>query len=228
MSTTPDTRTVILDAAEQLFARRGYAATTVKQIGKAADVNSALLYYYFADKETLYREVLGRLLGTLIAAGARAFDEARSPEEAVRALVRVQAATLSSTPFVSRLIARELVDNEASHATPHITRLAAELFTRLCEMIREGQRAGIFRNDLDPQFAAISTISQVVYFHIARPAVGIILGHGTGGPPPETSRAFALHAADFAMAALTSAPARSPRRAGVASTARRTTTRRKG
>ena len=211
MSEPVDTRTAILDAAERLFSGRGFAATTIKQIGAAAGVNSALLYYYFADKETLYREVLGRLLTGLIAAGGKAFDEAHSPEEAIRSLVRAQAATLASTPFVPRLIARELVDNEASHATQHITKLAAEIFTRLCEMIREGQRAGIFRSNLDPQFAAISTISQMVYFHIARPAVGIILGHGTAGPPPDTARAFARHAADFAIAALAAPPSAIPR-----------------
>jgi len=211
MSEPVDTRTAILDAAERLFSVRGFAATTIKQIGAAAGVNSALLYYYFADKETLYREVLGRLLTGLIAAGGKAFDEAHSPEEAIRSLVRAQAATLASTPFVPRLIARELVDNDASHATQHITKLAAEIFTRLCEMIREGQRAGIFRSNLDPQFAAISTISQMVYFHIARPAVGIILGHGTAGPPPDTARAFARHAADFAIAALTAPPSAIPR-----------------
>jgi len=204
-----DTRTAILDAAERRFAAHGFAATTIKQIGAEADVNSALLYYYFADKETLYREVLGRLIAALITAGGKAFDDARSPEEAIRALVRVQAATLGSSPFAARLIARELVDNEAAHATQLMTKLAADLFQRLCEMIRDGQRAGIFRDDLDPQFAAISTISQMVYFHLARPAVGIILGHGPGGPPVDVARAFADHAAQFAVAALT-APPRSP------------------
>ena len=215
-----DTRTAILDAAERLFSVRGFTATTIKQIGGEAGVNAALLYYYFADKETLYREVLGRLLTSLITTGGKAVDDAHSPEEAIRSLVRVQAGVLASTPFIPRLIARELVDNDASHATQYITKLAAELFTRLCGMIRDGQRAGIFRDDLDPQFAAISTISQVVYFHIARPAVGIILGYGPSGPPPETARAFALHAADFAISALAaqrpnSAPIpkrRSPRR----------------
>ena len=227
MSDAPDSRTAILDAAERLFSVRGFAATTIKQIAAAANVNSALLYYYFADKERLYREVLGRLLTGLVAAGARAVDEAHSPEEAIRSLVRIQAATLASNPFVPRLIARELVDNDAAHATPHITKLAAEVFTRLCEMIRQGQRAGIFRSDLDPQFAAISTISQMVYFHIARPAVGIILGHGTAGPPPETARAFALHAADFAISALT-AGAPATRRPPAPRKTRRPTTRRRG
>ena len=227
MPETPDTRTAILDAAERLFSMRGFAATTIKQIGAEADVNSALLYYYFADKETLYREVLGRLIAGLITAGGKAFDEARSPEDAIRSLVRVQSATLGSTPYAARLIARELVDNEAAHATQLMSKLAADLFTRLCEMIREGQRAGIFRADLDPQFAAISTISQVVYFHLARPAVGIILGHGASGPPADVARAFAVHAADFAVAALTAPHSVAPGRGATTRPTRTTRTTRK-
>jgi AcrR family transcriptional regulator len=51
----PDTRHLILDAAERLFAAQGFPRTTIKQIGQAAGVNSALLYYYFGDKDRLYR-----------------------------------------------------------------------------------------------------------------------------------------------------------------------------
>ena len=55
------TRDSILDAAEALFARQGFDATTIKDIGTAAGVNAALLYYYFTDKATLYEAVLRRM-----------------------------------------------------------------------------------------------------------------------------------------------------------------------
>jgi Tetracyclin repressor-like, C-terminal domain len=109
------------------------------------------------------------------------------------------------------------VDHEAAHAEQEIARLAASTFKTLCDLIEHGQRAGLFRRDLVPQFAAISIVSQVVYFNIARPAVGILLGFGPKGVPPETARAFADHAADFAIAAITEhAPAggRRARKAG--------------
>lgn len=207
-----DSRTGILDAAERLFAERGYAATTIKHIGTAAGVNSALLYYYFADKERLYHDVLQRLLGTLMAEGERVFAAARSREEAIRGLVRVQGELMVSRPHVPRLIARELVDHKAAHVSGLMTQLAAGVFRRLCDMIREGQDSGELRDDLDPQFAAVSTIAQVIYFHIARPAVGILLGHGTDGPPEAVARAYTVHAADFAIAALSAQPARAPRK----------------
>src|SRR5688500_8026293 len=209
-----DSRTAILDAAERLFAERGYAATTIKQIGSDAGVNSALLYYYFADKERLYRAVLERLLATLMARGGQVFSAARSPEDAIRGLVGVQGELLVSRPHVSRLIARELVDHNAEHVTGQFAQLAAGIFRQLCELIEDGQRGGLLRADLDPKFAAVSTIAQVVYFHIARPAVGIRLGYGQQGAPEHVARAYTAHAAQFAIAAL-SLPGAKPASKGV-------------
>src|SRR5919206_2134418 len=99
-------RDAILDAAERLFARQGFAATTIKQIGAASGVNSALLYYYFADKETLYREMLRRIIGGFVAIGTKLLAHADSPEEGIRALVRLQAEVMATRPQVPRLIAR--------------------------------------------------------------------------------------------------------------------------
>src|ERR671938_2159646 len=199
MSTSISTRDHILDAAEQLFARQGFAATTIKQIGAAAGVNSALLYYYFDDKETLYREMLRRIMSGFVAIGTELLAHATSPEEGIRALVRLQTETMTTRPQVPRLIARELVDHEAAHAEKEIARLAASTFKTLCDLIVHGQRAGLFRRDLVPQFAAISVLSQLIYFNIARPAVGILLGYGPKGAPTEITRALAEHAADFAI-----------------------------
>src|ERR1051326_5648615 len=66
---SPPAREQILDAAERLFARKGFDPTTIKEIGAAAKVNPALLYYYFRDKEELYRAVLQRVAGDLVTRG---------------------------------------------------------------------------------------------------------------------------------------------------------------
>jgi AcrR family transcriptional regulator len=197
-----DSRIAILDAAERLFAEQGYAATTIKQIGAAAGVNSALLYYYYDSKETLYHELLRERIGELIQHGMSTIGLGGGSEDTIKALVARQAELLRDHPYLPRLIMRELVDHQAAHAHEQVTRIAATIFRGLCEVIRQGQRTGAFRADLDPRFAAISTIAQVVYFAVARPAVGILLGHDTSGPTAEESEAFAVHAATFAAAAL--------------------------
>jgi AcrR family transcriptional regulator len=213
-----DSRNQILDAAEQLFAEQGFARTTIKQIGRAAGVNSALLYYYFADKEELYQEVLRRLIGNLVERTSGSLDRPGPPESRLRALVAAQAEAIASNPRFPRLLVRELAESDAAHAVGPLHVLAATTFRRLCDLVREGQAAGVFRRGLDPRFAAISIVSQVAYFTIARPAIRILLNSGAEGPSLETLRGFARHAADFALAALSTPPAvarrRRTRRAG--------------
>ena len=206
-SDTASRRELILDASEHLFAAQGFDSTTIKQIGEHAGVNSALLYYYFADKDTLYRETLQRLIRQMIASGMSALDHNQAPDQRLDAFVRRQASFVFEHPNLPKLIVREMTDHEAARAETIIAEMAATMFRGLCELIREGQRAKLFRADLRPEFAAISTISQVAYFAIARPAVAILLGHKRGQLPASTVIEFAAHAARFALAAL--APPRS-------------------
>ncbi|HEU0052632.1 MAG TPA: TetR/AcrR family transcriptional regulator, partial [Longimicrobium sp.] len=189
MENETTTRDAILDAAEALFAKHGFPATTIKRIGGEAGVNPALIYYYFGDKEKLYRELLARLFGR-IAGGAGEQLAGATPDTAVRALLGFQSEALLRWPNMPRLLFRELLDHEAEHASEQMTHLAATAFVRFCELIRAGQRAGIFRADFDPRFAAISAISLLPYLHLARPAVGILLGHGTEGPTREEMEAY--------------------------------------
>lgn len=55
------TRSQILDAAELLFARRGYDATSLAEIGEAAGVSRGTPSYFFGSKEELYVSVLERM-----------------------------------------------------------------------------------------------------------------------------------------------------------------------
>lgn len=199
----PPAREQILDAAQELFARKGLEGTTIKEIGAEAGLNPALLYYYFSNKDELYRACLQRIGDALVARGGAALTRATTPAEAIEALVEAQARFLLASPAAPKLIVRELLDHDARHAEAVILRLAAGIFQRLCAVIETGQRSGDFRRDVEPKLAAISTISQVIYFVVARPAVGIFLGHGAGGVPDATTLAFARHAGEFAVRALT-------------------------
>lgn len=51
---SPDTRDVILEAARQVFAERGYDGATVRGVAAQAGVDPALLYHYFGSKQQLF------------------------------------------------------------------------------------------------------------------------------------------------------------------------------
>lgn len=58
--TVPDTKGKILDAAEALFAAKGFRGTTMRAITGKADVNLAAVNYHFGSKQSLLEEVIKR------------------------------------------------------------------------------------------------------------------------------------------------------------------------
>jgi len=63
MASRSDTKTRILDAAEKLFAERGFSETSLRLITSKAEVNLASVNYHFGSKKELIRAVLARYLG---------------------------------------------------------------------------------------------------------------------------------------------------------------------
>lgn len=55
-----DTRNLILDAAEQLFAEQGYVSTSTRDIAERADVRQSMISYYFQSKDALFEAVFKR------------------------------------------------------------------------------------------------------------------------------------------------------------------------
>jgi TetR/AcrR family transcriptional regulator len=205
--TDTDATTAILDAAETLFARQGFAATTIKAIGKEAGVNSALLYYYFPDKERLYHAVLERRLGGASREVGSQLAAGMEPLDTLTALLRGYARRMHDAPSIPRLLVRELADHQAAHALPIIREIAAGLFRRICQVIEAGQARGDIRRELDPRFTAISLVSQMAWFFVAQPAVSRMLGY-EGVVPAKVVERYVDHAVAFSLAALTPPAAR--------------------
>lgn len=197
----PDATTAILDAAETLFARQGFAATTIKAIGRDAGVNPALLYYYFPDKAKLYHAVLERRLGTVARAVEEQLQETSDPLEALTLVLRAYARRMQEAPSIPRLLVRELADHQVAHALPIIREIAAGLFRRICDLIEAGQGRGVIRRELDSRFTAISLVSQMAWFFVAQPAVSRMLGY-EGVVPPRTVERYVDHAVAFGLRAL--------------------------
>jgi AcrR family transcriptional regulator len=74
------TKAALLDAAEELFAERGFDRTTVRDIAKRAGANQALLFRYFGSKESLF--------GVVMARGGLAQVESTPPEQLFEATLR--------------------------------------------------------------------------------------------------------------------------------------------
>jgi AcrR family transcriptional regulator len=85
----PDTRTQILDAAERLFAERGYRGTSIRAITDLAGANLAAVGYHFGSKAELLAAVVRRVVEPITAAQCAGLDRllARTPDPPVTELV---------------------------------------------------------------------------------------------------------------------------------------------
>lgn len=110
------TRAAILDAAELLFAERGYAATSLSDVGAHAGVSRGTPGYFFGSKPELYRAVLERSFDEVRSAvrsgRERALASGRSPEEILGGAVAEYFDFLAAHPRFVRLIERAALGGE--------------------------------------------------------------------------------------------------------------------
>jgi len=107
-------RELILRAASQEFADKGFAAAKASDIAARAGVPKPNVYYYFKSKEGLYREVLQSIVQPLLQASAP-FNPEGEPREVLTAYIRAKVRISRDLPHASKVFASEIM-----HGAPHL------------------------------------------------------------------------------------------------------------
>src|SRR5687768_4728903 len=103
----------LLTAAAAEFAARGFAGASVDRIARAAHVNKAMIYYHFASKAALYREILRDMFEAVAGRVAAAAGAAAAPEDKVRAFVDAIATEAEARPHFPPIWFREIAEGGA-------------------------------------------------------------------------------------------------------------------
>jgi AcrR family transcriptional regulator len=107
---TASTATRILDTAERLFAERGYAAVSVREIAGNVGLNQASIYNHFPSKQALYEAVLERGLRPIRELLAEGGMSLLTPEQG-DVLIERLVDQLYRTPHLPKLVQREMLDD---------------------------------------------------------------------------------------------------------------------
>jgi AcrR family transcriptional regulator len=97
-----------LQVAAELFAERGYAGTSVDDVGAALGVSGPAVYWHFDSKDALLTQMLADISDRLLAGGTRCVERAGDHEEALRSLVRFQVRFALDHPELITVHARDL------------------------------------------------------------------------------------------------------------------------
>lgn len=76
-----NTKDIILKTATKLFAQKGYSGTSLRDIAKVADVNVALIAYYWGNKKGLYQGIINGMIETQTKYATSALDFAINPDD---------------------------------------------------------------------------------------------------------------------------------------------------
>lgn len=141
------TRERLAAAAAQLFAERGYAATSVAAIGEAAGMSRGLVNFHFATKEKLLHAVIEDLVAELESNMFPSGPRTGSPFDALAVLVEAHRRFLTEQPDRARLLFRL----QAEELNPALGLDAfAKLHRRWLERTRPWWDAALVSGELDP------------------------------------------------------------------------------
>lgn len=101
----------ILASACRLFAAQGFSATTTRSIAEAADVNLAMIHYYFGNKEQLYRKVLAQELVELTRIMRKVAEADAAPQDILAAWPGFILELHMKRPDLMRLVLRDMTDS---------------------------------------------------------------------------------------------------------------------
>jgi AcrR family transcriptional regulator len=148
----------LLDAAARLFAEQGYAATRVVDIVDAAGVAKGLFYWYFDNKEALFRELATEIRRRLRRQQAAAMDD-DAP-----ALVRLLQGAVASVQFMAENAPFfSLLEVEGRNFTDVLRRGTEQHIADTLALIRAGQQEGTVRDE-DPRLLALGVVGAVGHY----------------------------------------------------------------
>lgn len=152
------TRSQILAAAEEEFARHGFKATRTEAIAARTGVTKAMIYYYFKSKEGLYRAILARCADTILPTLKQIKLEQLPPEQALEQFVRQLLLHASNNPNLPQIMFLEAIQNKGKYYSD-----TANLSSKLIAILERGIATGRFR-PLDPQHTAVNILGACVFY----------------------------------------------------------------
>lgn len=156
------TRSVIIDAAEQLFASRGIEAATIDDIVALAGVARGSFYYNFKSKEQVVLAISKRDFGRV----AKAFDRKLERGDSPSLLLRELLLTACRWYARNRHLAKTLLLTSLEQASPPVDTSEPPSFRKLAERIlHRGQEIGEIRPDFEP--SALAEIATGMFLQAA-------------------------------------------------------------
>ena len=135
--------------AGDLFAEKGFRATTVREIADAAGILSGSLYHHFDSKESIADEILSSFLNEVLADYRAAAASAGSPRAVLEQIVRSTSHTLSRHRAALAMLQNDWTYFAGQRRFGYLRKAVREIERTWLTQLERGKESGDFRADLD-------------------------------------------------------------------------------
>lgn len=156
-----DVRGAIVSAAAELFAQRGYNATSVREVVEAAGCKKPTLYYYFDNKAHLYLEVVRERCAAINAIIAEALGVDGSVRARLRRALTAYLLYVQANPTTLRLLMTAERHPEEGQPFFDFDALRQEHIDNARSMLVAGVESGELRDDLDLEEAILALFGMI-------------------------------------------------------------------
>jgi AcrR family transcriptional regulator len=146
-------RAQLLAIAAEMFATRGYAHTTVRDIADEAGILSGSLYHHFSSKEAMLTEILHEFMDGLHSRFVTIVEEGESPGKIFDGLVRAAFESIHNTPHAVALYQNESAFLTTTPEFEFVATASMEIEKVWLGVLDAGRMSGEFRKDLDLKLA---------------------------------------------------------------------------
>ena len=137
-STRNDTEERLLDAALTLFASKGYAATSVREIIEATGVTRPVLYYYFENKKDLFQSIVSWKHDAAYEELTELLATTEGTESRLRAIIRGTFAFCAADRRVPQLMFQTTFGPVVSELAGFLQRMAERRFGLVMSVVQQG------------------------------------------------------------------------------------------
>ncbi|HWB31640.1 MAG TPA: TetR family transcriptional regulator [Acidobacteriaceae bacterium] len=145
----------MLDTACSLFARKGYFATSIREIADAMGIQKASLYYYISSKEDLIYQISKSAMEHLSANVQAALAQVSGPEERFYAFVLTHVVSLLQHQNWHAAANEELTHSFTAARKREIIAMRDAYEKMARGIIADAQSAGVLRSDISPKFLGL-------------------------------------------------------------------------
>jgi TetR/AcrR family transcriptional regulator len=164
----------LLEAAETVFAERGFAGASTSAIAAQAKLPKPNLHYYFRTKEALYRAVLENVLGMWLGEFDR-FTADREPGEVFVEYIAAKLRWSRTRPNASKVFANEILHG-APFVSEYLTTQLKRLVDSKARIIRHWIKLGKM-NPVDPKHLMFQLWAVTQHYADFEVQVRAVLGH---------------------------------------------------